>query len=106
MSKCYTSFNVGRAVAVAAVSYLFIHAGAGTLTELALGWHHEGSSQLHRLSQLAVGIIQVVAVFGLFVATRARRMVAAMALALASLAPAIGIAADAVSGWCVAVTLL
>jgi hypothetical protein len=104
--KWHLSFNVGRSLAIAAVSYSFIHAGSATLAESALSWHLRGALQSSELWQLLVGLVQVVAVFGLFVSARPYRMLAAMALALASLAPALGLEVSAVSGWCVAVTLL
>lgn len=104
MNKVHTSLSSARWIAAACVAYMFVHAGSGALTQLALSWHAHGVLDSEDGLLGVFGLTEIIAAAGLFASSVSLRMLSAIGLLLASLASLAGVPDAGVSGWCLAVT--
>jgi hypothetical protein len=103
MEKLQTSLSVARWIAAACVAYMFVHAGSGALTQVALSWHAQGALDSEDGQLLLFGLAEILATIGLFARSVPLRVVSAAGLLLAAVASLTGTPDASVGGWCAAV---
>lgn len=106
MSILRSCLAVVRWSVAAVVGYWFIHAGAQSMTQVAMGLHRDDRALGELLSLLVLGLVELVAVLGLFaVPIRLRVLAAAVLLAILVVPTGMQVGPE-ISVSCIAATVL